>query len=119
WVTRNFKKRDDAIKFLRDNGLIAAPVLTIPEAVNHPQINSRGILQPVDVPGAGLMMLPRAPYHMSETPTRITQRVALLGEDNRGVLSASLGMSAERIAELTTQGVLVEDPTLETRRGAQ
>jgi CoA:oxalate CoA-transferase len=116
WVTKNFKKRDDAIKFLHDAGLIAAPVLTIPEAVNHPQINSRGILQPVDVPGAGMMMLPRAPYHMSETPTRITQRVALLGEDNRKVLSGSLGLGADRIRELIDQGVLVEDPTLETQR---
>jgi len=116
WITKNFKKRDDAIKFLRDSGLIAAPVLTIPEAVNHPQINSRGILQPVDVPGAGLMMLPRAPYHMSETPTRIGQRVAMLGEDNRAVLSNSLGFSAERIRELTDKGVLVEDAAIAERR---
>jgi CoA:oxalate CoA-transferase len=112
WVTRNFKKRDDAIKFIRDSGLIAAPVLTVPEAVNHPQINSRDILQPVELPGSGLMMLPRTPYHMSETPTRIGGRVAKLGEDNRAVLSKDLGLSLERIRELTAQGVLGEDPVL-------
>ena len=112
WVTRNFKKRDDAIKFIRDSGLIAAPVLSVPEAINHPQINSRDILQPVEVPGSGLMMLPRTPYHMSETPTKIGQRVAKLGEDNRAVLSKDLGLSLERIRELTAQGVLGEDPVL-------
>ena len=46
------------------SSLIAAPVLSVPEVINHPQINSHDILQPVDLPGSGLMMLPRTPYHM-------------------------------------------------------
>jgi crotonobetainyl-CoA:carnitine CoA-transferase CaiB-like acyl-CoA transferase len=112
WVTKNFKKREDAIKFIRDAGLIAAPVLSVPEAINHPQINSRDILQPVELPGTGLMMLPRTPYHMSETPTKIGPRVALLGEDNRAVLSRDLGLGDDRIRELTAQGVLAQDPVL-------
>jgi CoA:oxalate CoA-transferase len=116
WVTKNFKKRDDAIKFIRDAGLIAAPVLTVPEAVNHPQLNSRDVMQPVDVPGSGLMMLARTPYHMTETPTRIDPRVALLGEDNRAVLSKDLGFTQERIRELTAKGILSEDPVLPSRR---
>jgi CoA:oxalate CoA-transferase len=118
WVSGNFKKRDDAIKFFRDSGLIAAPVLTIPEAVNHPQINSRDIMQPVDIPESGPMMLPRTPYHMSETPTRIGKRVAMLGEDNGEILSKYLGFSDDRIRELTTKGVLVEDLALAERRKA-
>ena len=116
WVTKNFKKRDDAISFIRESGLIAAPVLSVPEAINHPQINSRDILQPVDLPGSGLMMLPRTPYHMSETPTRITQRVAMLGEDNHAILSKDLGFTAERIRELAAQGVLGQDPVLAGQR---
>jgi CoA:oxalate CoA-transferase len=112
WVTKNFKRRDDAIKFLREAGLIAAPVLTVPEAVNHPQINSRDVLQPVELPGTGLMMLARTPYHMSETPTRIGQRVARLGEDNRAILSRDLGFSEERIRELTASGLLSQDPVI-------
>jgi CoA:oxalate CoA-transferase len=113
WVSRNFKTRDQAIKFLRDAGLIAAPVLTVPEAINHPQINSRDILQPVEVPGAGLMMLPRTPYHMSETPTRIGQHAPMLGEDNATVLSRDLGLSRDQIRELTAKGVLARDPVLD------
>ena len=116
WVTKNFRKRDDAISFIRESGLIAAPVLSVPEAINHPQINSRDILQPVDLPGSGLMMLPRTPYHMSETPTRITQRVAMLGEDNHAILSKDLGFTAERIRELAAQGVLGQDPVLAGQR---
>ena len=53
---------------------------------------------------------------MSETPTRITQRVALLGEDNRAVLADRLGFSAERIRELSESGVLVEDAAIAERR---
>jgi len=112
WVTKNFKKRDDAIKFIRDAGLIAAPVLTVPEAVNHPQINSRDVMQPLEVPGTGLMMLARTPYHMSETPTKIGQRVAMLGEDNRAVLSKDLSLSDDLIRELMASGVLAQDPVL-------
>jgi CoA:oxalate CoA-transferase len=112
WVAKNFKKRDDAIKFLREAGLIAAPVLSVPEAINHPQINSRDVLQPVDVPGTGLMMLPRTPYHMSETPTRIGRRAAMLGQDNHAVLSRELGLSDSEIHELAKKGVLARDPVL-------
>src|SRR5579875_67959 len=112
WVTKNFKKREEAIKFIRDAGLIAAPVLTVPEAVNHPQINSRDVLQPVEVPGSGPMMLARTPYHMSETPTKIGGRVALLGEDNSAVLSKDLGLSDAAIRELVANGVLSADPVL-------
>ncbi len=91
----------------------------MPEAVNHPQINSRDILQPVAVPGGGLMMLARTPYHMSETPTKIGQRVALLGEDNGAVLSKDLGLSDAAIRDLTASGVLAQDPVTSARQNVK
>ncbi len=51
WIDQRFTHRDEAIKFFRDAGLIAAPVLTVEEAVNHPQLKSRGIMETIDVPG--------------------------------------------------------------------
>ena len=112
WIEQRFKHRDEAIKFFRDAGLIAAPVLTVEEAVNHPQLKSRGIMETIDVPGLGEFALPKAPFHMSKTPPRIPPIVARLGEHNLEVLSKCLGYSSDTVAALLNNGVIAQDPTL-------
>jgi CoA:oxalate CoA-transferase len=112
WIQKNFKTREEAIKFFRDAGLIAAPVLSIAEAVNHPQLKDRGIMETIDVPGVGEVALPKTPFHMSKTPPQIPPLVAMLGENNNEILSKRLGYSADKIAALLKDGVLAQDPTL-------
>jgi CoA:oxalate CoA-transferase len=115
WISANFKTRDAAIKFFRDNGIIAAPVLTVAEAVNHPQFKERGAMETIEVPNFGPVALPKAPFHMSQTPPHIPPKVALLGEDNFEVLRKCLGYSADAVAALLSTGVLAQDPTLAGR----
>lgn len=112
WIQKNFKTRDDAIKFFRDAGLIAAPVLTVAEAVNHPQFKERGTMETIEVPNFGAVPLTKAPFQMSITPPRIPATVAMLGEDNREILSKYLGYGDDAIAELLNQGVLAQDPVI-------
>ena len=117
WITVHFKNRDEAVNFFRADGLIAAPVQTLTEALNDPQFNSRDNMDAVEVPGLGSMMLPKAPYHMSETPSTIPGNAALLGEHNYEILSKDLGFPEQKIRSLTEQGILSEDPTLAARCG--
>jgi hypothetical protein len=53
---------------------------------------------------------------MSETPTRIGQRVAMLGEDKRAILSRDLGLTDDQLYDLRKIGVLSENPVLPERR---
>ena len=62
------------------------------------------------------MTLPKAPFHYSETPVEITPQFSLLGQDNESVLGKYLGYSPQRVAELTTGGMLGEDKLLSARR---
>ena len=112
WIQKNFKTRDEAINFFRDAGVIAAPVLTVGEAVNHPQLKSRGIMETIDVPNVGSVALPKAPFQMSKTPAHIPPRVAMLGEHNEEILGKHLGYKPDKIAALLKTRVLVQDPVL-------
>ena len=112
WIGKRFKHRDEAIKFFRDAGFIAAPVLTVEEAVNHPQLKGRGIMETIRIPELGEFALPKAPFHMSKTPARITPIVARLGEHNHETLSKCLGYTPDKTGALLASGVLGRDPTL-------
>jgi CoA:oxalate CoA-transferase len=112
WIQKKFNTRAEAVKFFRDAGLIAAPVLTVAEAVNHPQFQSRGTMETIDIPDVGATALPKAPYHMSKTPARIPPTVARLGENNREILKRCLGYDDAAVAALLQSGVLVQDPTV-------
>ena len=112
WL-QTFPTRDEPIKLLQDNHFISAPVLDLPGVINHPQTRARKIMQPIEVPGFGQMTLPKAPFHYSETPVEITPQFSLLGQDNESVLGKYLGSSPQRVAELTTGGMLGEDQLFE------
>ncbi|MGO9058752.1 MAG: CaiB/BaiF CoA transferase family protein [Candidatus Binataceae bacterium] len=115
WL-QTFTTRDEPIKLLQQNHFISAPVLDLPGVINHPQMQARKIMQPMEVPGFGQMTLPKAPFHYSETPVEITPQFSLLGQDNESVLGKYLGYSAQQVAELTTGGMLGEDKLLSARR---
>jgi CoA:oxalate CoA-transferase len=117
WIDKKFKTREEAIKFFRDNGIIAAPVLTVAEAVNHPQFKERATMETIEVPNFGPVALTKAPFQMSRTPPRIPPKVAMLGEDNNEILGKYLGYGADTIAALLKTGVLAQDPTLERPTG--
>ena len=115
WL-QTFPNRDEPIKLLQEHHFISAPVLDLPGVINHPQMQARGIMQPMNVPGFGKMALPKAPFHYSETPVEITDQFSLLGEDNETVLGKYLDYAPQRVAELTLAGLLGEDRLLRERR---
>lgn len=116
---RSLGSRDDVLKFLLDRHYLAAPVLDLRETVELVKREGRGALQVLDVPGYGEVAVPKVPYQFSETKVEFKPILAMLGEDNRDILSRYLGYSEEKLDELQAAGILIEDhelPEIRERR---
>lgn len=98
----------DIIATLSDAGVIAGPINTVAEVVADPQLQDRGMIADHfderigrNVKGPGIMPL------LSESPGAI-QRAgsARPGQDNTEVFTGLLGVTAEEMESLRTEGVL-------------
>ncbi|MDE2002351.1 MAG: CoA transferase [Betaproteobacteria bacterium] len=86
-------------------GVPAGPVNTIGEAVEHPQMLSRGMIVETEHPQAGRTKSLGCPIHFSDTPTRITRPAPLLGEHTRELLR-EYGYDDAGIDALVAAGVV-------------
>ncbi|MCT4565990.1 MAG: CoA transferase [Maledivibacter sp.] len=84
---------------LRNAGLACAAVLTIDEAIKHPQIKSRNMLEKVNDKALGDFTMPGIAIKLHGTPGKITGSAPLLGEDTDAVLQ-SAGYEGEDIKKL-------------------
>jgi CoA:oxalate CoA-transferase len=114
WLSK-LPSRDDAIAALDAERVPCAPVLTVNEAVKHPHLNERKTVRWVKDPLLGTVAIPAVPVKFSAWPDRTEVRSARLGEDNDRVLSELLKMPADQIRKLYAEGILVRDPTLESK----
>ena len=110
WL-RTFPQREEPVRLLLDRHLLAGSVLRLDEAVNHPQIQSRHVLQTVEVPEFGAVLMMKTPWHYSDATVELAGRIAGFGEDNAAVLKKYLGYGKEQIAALQNQKVLTDKRT--------
>ena len=81
-------------------------ILTIPECAEHPQTKERNMLWNVYQPGMDReIRIPGSPVKIHGEEDVCQKASPLLGEDNEAIL-ASLGYTAEQVAELKANGVL-------------
>ena len=114
WLTK-FATRDEAIADLDAERVPCAPVLTVNEAIKHPHLNERKTVRWVDDPQLGKVAIPAVPVKFSAWPDKTEVRAARFGEDNERVLRDLLKMPEDQIRKLYADGVLVRDPTLESK----
>ena len=97
---------DEIVAILGKAMIPSAPVLSPQQALDHPQVQALGLLQPTDYPG-----LPQpapvaaVPIWMSETLPVARRRPPLLGEHTDEVL-AEIGYDADQITALRAQAVV-------------
>lgn len=90
-------------KFLKA-GIPAAPINTIEEAVDNPQIKARGMVSSMET-SYGKIPVMGSPFKMSRTPGKVSKAPPLLGEDTESILS-DLGYSREEIEAMESSGVI-------------
>jgi crotonobetainyl-CoA:carnitine CoA-transferase CaiB-like acyl-CoA transferase len=83
-----------------------APVQTIDQVFQAPQVLHRDMLLEVEHPTAGKVPMAGIPVKFSVTPASVRMPPPLLGEHNREILTTWLGMSVAAIDELKKEKVL-------------
>ena len=99
------KPREYWLPRLDANNIPNAPINTIPEVFNNPQIKHMGIPRQITHPRMGTSNLVGSPINMSDTPPRFVRPAPLLGEQTEEILER-LGYGKETIEELRTSGVV-------------
>jgi len=83
----------------------SAPINTIQEVFEDPQVKHMGIPKQIHHPKIGTSNLIGSPIHLSDTPPRFFRPAPLLGEETEEILTR-LGYDSNAINELRKQGVV-------------
>ncbi len=104
--------REEAVAALHRERVPAAPVLTIPEVVNHPHLLEREAIRPIQDKVLGDFVLPGFPFRFS-SPARTDAPFEApdLGQHNESILCNYLDYSADQLERLARDGILVSRPT--------
>lgn len=104
---------DELMQTLQGAGIPAGVVQTAKDLMLDPQLRERGYWHMVNhtaAPHVGRRPIMGLPYMLSETPPRVEKASPALGEDNARILGDLLGLSADEIAALETEGVISRVP---------
>lgn len=97
--------RDDWVATLRRADIVSAPINTLLEGSNDPDVVANGYVTEVDYPKYGKRLkVHGSPWHFSETPAQIGIAPEL-GQHNDEVLGA-LGYGAAQIADLRARKII-------------
>ena len=103
--TRSLKKMD---VFARTKALRipCAPVRTAPEVMHDPHMHERGMLEEIDHPELGSIVVPTSPlrlHGLGKAPAGPSPRI---GQHNAEIYGGWLGLSEREIAALKDEGVI-------------
>jgi CoA:oxalate CoA-transferase len=96
---------DEALHMLKNNHVPCAPVLSIDEVIDHPHMKSRGIVQSVDDPVFGEVVMPASPFRYSSFPEPLDLTASARGENNDEILQDQLGYEKNEIEQLKKAGI--------------
>jgi formyl-CoA transferase len=107
-LSEMFRSRNNAtwLELLKQAEVPCAPIQTIDQVFQSPQVLHRNMLVEVAHPTAGTVRMAGLPVKFSATPASVRLAPPLLGEHSEQVLSSWLGMSSETIAKLKQKGVI-------------
>ena len=99
------KAREYWLARLDANQIPHAPINTIAEVFDNPQIKHLGIPKQITHPKMGVSKLVGSPINMSDTPPKFFRAAPLLGEQTEEVL-AKLGYGSDEVKDLRASGVI-------------
>ncbi|MCX6354142.1 MAG: CaiB/BaiF CoA-transferase family protein [Candidatus Aureabacteria bacterium] len=106
-IQRVIEQKESAqwIRLLEENGIPAGSILSVEEALHHPQVIAREMVRTIDHPVLGALPQAGIPVKLSETPGEIVSPPPRLGEHTDEVLK-ELGFSGDEIASMRAGGIV-------------
>jgi formyl-CoA transferase len=98
-------RRDEWLRRLQEKDVPAAPLNTLDEVFQDPQVKTYGFPNEVEHPKMGKVKMVGNAVDLSRTPPRIAAAPPMLGEHTEEMLT-SLGYDASAIASLRSSGVI-------------
>ncbi len=103
--TKKFNKQD-LFALLMKHRVPCAPVRTLMEVVNDPHLHQRGMLQWIDHPEYGRIVVQSSPMRYDGATPLPHEPSKALGASNEDVLSGFLGLSKGDVDRLAQEGVI-------------
>lgn len=97
---------EEIVNMLDEARVPVAPILSIKDVTELPQLKEREMFVENDHPICGKFLTPGFPIKFSETPGQISKAAPLLGEDTVYILKNKLKMSDSEIEELRKNHVI-------------
>jgi crotonobetainyl-CoA:carnitine CoA-transferase CaiB-like acyl-CoA transferase len=104
WTCRHTKA--EAGRLLSKHKVPAAPVRDLIEVTNDPHMHARGMLEWIDHPQFGRIVVPNSPLRIHGADPVPTEPSPRLGQHNHEILAGMLNMSADQIASLEAEGAI-------------
>ncbi len=98
--------RDEAAEKLRAAKVPSAPVRDVREALHREHLHARGALEWFEHPSLGRIALPQSPIRLHGSPPAHAARNPNLGEHNREIYGAWLGLSPAEVDTLARDGAI-------------
>ncbi len=98
---------------LQAQGVPAAPVRSVAQALADEHTQARGLVLDVQHPSAGTFKTLAVPLSLADTPTRVRRPPPRLGEHTRQILQDELGLPAAEVDALMRAGVVAGLPASE------
>lgn len=99
------KTKQELQDILTRHSVPCAPVLSIAEAMKHPQLMHRDMIVDLEDPALGTLKIPGIPIKLEKSPARIERSAPDLGEHTSEVLQ-SLGYSTSEIEILKADNII-------------
>ncbi|HVZ09487.1 CaiB/BaiF CoA transferase family protein [Rhodopila sp.] len=104
WTSRLTKA--EAIAIARKFKIPCSPVRDVSEVMHDPHMHERGMLETVDHPDLGRVVLPTTPLRLHGAGVAPAEPSPRLGQHNADIYGTWLGLGAAEIEELRRQGVI-------------
>jgi formyl-CoA transferase len=98
--------KDDVFRIAQEHDVICAPVQSLEEVVNDPQLHARGTLEWVDHPSLGRIAICHSPLRWEGTELPELTEVPYLGAGNRDLYCGLLGLTADELKALEQSGAI-------------
>jgi crotonobetainyl-CoA:carnitine CoA-transferase CaiB-like acyl-CoA transferase len=104
WTRQHGKM--DVFAAAKDYRIPCAPVRTVPEVMNDPHMHGRGMLERIDHPDLGNIVVPTTPLRLHGADKVPTVPSPMVGQHNVEIYGDWLGLPSDEIVSLKQQGVI-------------